>query len=162
MKLILFLEKKFSKFEEYFLALIVFVMIFFSVLQIVLRNFFNSGMVEADMFIRSMVLWVGFIGASLAVRRSKHINIDLFSKLIKNDSFNKYRFIVLNLFSFLCTVFLFYLSVRYFMSELENNMNAFFGVKTYLIFAIIPITFFLMSIRFLILTILNKNLEEEV
>lgn len=161
MKLILFIENKFSKIEELILAFLVFIMIFFSILQISLRNIFNSGMVEADMFIRSMVLWVGFIGANLAVRRSKHINIDLFSKLITNKTLKKYRFFLINFTSFICTSFLLYLSVSYFISEIKNNMNAFFGVKTYYVFSIIPISFFLMSIRFLILIFLRKNIEDD-
>lgn len=159
MNLILKIEAKLASFEENLLCIIMFIMILFSIIQIVLRNIFNSALVDADMFIRSLVLWLGFLGANLAVRRNKHINIDLFSKIITNQKIVKYRFMILNVFSFFISLFLFYLSIEYFRLELENNMNAFYGVKTYYVFMIIPFSFLIMAFRFCLQIFLNKTIE---
>jgi TRAP-type C4-dicarboxylate transport system permease small subunit len=65
-------------------ALIVFIvifMVFLAFLQVVLRNVFSQGLLWGDILLRQLVLWIGFIGASLATREEKHINIDLFCKI---------------------------------------------------------------------------------
>jgi len=55
-------------------------MILIAFLQIVLRNFFNTGLSGGDPLLRNLVLWIGFIGATLATREGKHINIDVVSR----------------------------------------------------------------------------------
>jgi len=57
-------------------------MVLLSFLQVLMRNFFDTGILWGDIFLRHLVLWVGFIGASLATREEKHINIDLLTRLI--------------------------------------------------------------------------------
>ena len=41
-------------------------MIFIAFLQIVLRNDFSTGLDWGDSLLRNLVLWIGFIGATLA------------------------------------------------------------------------------------------------
>jgi len=161
MDIILKLEAKLAKIEEFFLSFLVLCMIIISVIQIFLRNFFNSSINDADVLVRALVLWIGFIGANLAVRRSKHINIDLFSKILSSEKAIKIRFIILNIFSSIFTIILAYLSFEYLILEFENAMSSFLGVPTYIIFVIVPISLIIMSFRFLILLILKKNIEKE-
>jgi TRAP-type C4-dicarboxylate transport system permease small subunit len=161
MNFILKFEAKLAKFEEFLLAFFIVLMIIVSVLQIVLRNFFNTGIYDGDVFARALVLWVGFIGANLAVRRNKHINIDLFSKLISNPKWINLRFIILNLFSFIFTLILAYFSIEYFFLEYENSMNSFFNVPTYIVFLIVPFSLTIMFIRFLLQAIIKTTLEKE-
>ena len=42
-------------------------------LQIFLRNVLTTGLAWGDLLLRNLVLWIGFIGASLATREGKHI-----------------------------------------------------------------------------------------
>ena len=49
-------------------------------LQIFLRNVFTTGLAWGDLVLRNLVLWIGFIGATLATREGKHINIDILSR----------------------------------------------------------------------------------
>lgn len=51
-------------------------------LQIVLRNIFASGIFGADEILRHLVLWIGFLGASLATREQRHLRIDLLSRVL--------------------------------------------------------------------------------
>ena len=55
-------------------------------MQIVLRNFFHSGIIWADPLMRHLVLWLGCLGAALATTRVRHINIDVFSRLASRAS----------------------------------------------------------------------------
>ena len=71
-----------EKAETVLLVVILSVMILLSFLQVLLRNFFEQGILWGDILIRNLVLWVGFIGASLATRENKHINIDLFTRFL--------------------------------------------------------------------------------
>lgn len=52
-------------------------MIALSAAQILLRNFFGTGLVWADVVVRLLVLWIGMAGAMVASRRGDHIRIDV-------------------------------------------------------------------------------------
>ena len=52
------------------------VMLCMALLQIVMRNFFESGFLWAESFLRVLVLWVAVLGAMVATRERNHINID--------------------------------------------------------------------------------------
>jgi TRAP-type C4-dicarboxylate transport system permease small subunit len=43
-------------------------MILLAFLQIVLRNYFTTGLDWGDQLLRNLVLWIGFIGATLATK----------------------------------------------------------------------------------------------
>src|SRR5512139_2469052 len=73
-------------------------MIFIAFLQIVLRNFFSTGLDWGDPLLRNLVLWIGFIGATLATREGKHINIDIISRWLPSMGKNVVTFMT-HLFS---------------------------------------------------------------
>jgi TRAP-type C4-dicarboxylate transport system permease small subunit len=50
--------------------------------QVLARNFFESGIPNADILSRYMVLYVAFFGAALAVERHKHIRIDIVAAIM--------------------------------------------------------------------------------
>ena len=60
-----------DKLESLVLSLLLFSMIGLSSLQIILRNFFQGGFVDAEPLLRLMVLWIGLIGAIAASRAYK-------------------------------------------------------------------------------------------
>ncbi|MEJ2722735.1 MAG: TRAP transporter small permease subunit [bacterium] len=72
--------------EVGFIALLLFALIFFGCLQIVLRNFFHTGLIWADPLMRHIVLWLGCMGAVLATSRMRHISIDIFTRLRSSSS----------------------------------------------------------------------------
>ena len=74
-------------------------MILFSSGQIILRNFFDFGVIWIDPLLRALVLWTGLIGATVASRDNKHIRIDLISRL-----FNKRIHLAIQVFVGLFTV----------------------------------------------------------
>ena len=45
--------------------------------QIAVRNLFGIGLTWSEPLVRYLVLWVGFLGAALAVREGRHITIEV-------------------------------------------------------------------------------------
>lgn len=44
--------------------------------NVILRYLFNSGLVWVEEFSRYIIIWVAFIGSSLAVKDNKHVSMD--------------------------------------------------------------------------------------
>ena len=82
MKFLYFLDEHISRLEQILIAVLLTVMILMAFSQIVLRNFFSTGIAWGDSLVRYLVVWVGFIGAAIAAREDKHITIDVLSRWI--------------------------------------------------------------------------------
>lgn len=70
------------RFETYFLAVLLTALLLLSVLQIVLRVFFDSGLIWAEPVSRQGVLWLALLGALGATREKKHIAIDALPRIL--------------------------------------------------------------------------------
>ena len=122
-------------------------MVLLSFLQVLMRNFFDTGILWGDIFLRHLVLWVGFIGASLATREEKHINIDLLTRLIpkKIVPFAK---IVIDVTSVIICLVLVKAGWEFVSMEIEANTTLFQNVPSWYFEIIIPVGFALIALRF--------------
>jgi len=77
------LEKGLVTAERFLLVGLVLVMVVLSFLQVVLRSAFSSGLLWADTFLRHLVLWVGFLGASVAAADDKQFAMDALTRVLK-------------------------------------------------------------------------------
>lgn len=68
--------------EEALLIALLLSMIVLSVLQILLRNVFETGLFWADGLLRIEVLWLALLGAVVASREDRHITVDLFTRYV--------------------------------------------------------------------------------
>ena len=68
--------------EDSILVALLTLMIGMAASQVVLRNFFDSGLYWSDSLVRVAVLWVALVGAMVASRDDSHIRIDLVSRLV--------------------------------------------------------------------------------
>ena len=75
------LDETIARIEKYLLVLLLSLMIVLAFLQIVLRNFFETGLSWGDVLVRYLVLWVAFIGAALATKEGRHINMEILIEL---------------------------------------------------------------------------------
>ena len=66
------LDRIIGHLEKVLLSVMLAAMILLAFLQIVLRNFFDTGLPWGDSLVRYLVLWVGFIGAALATNEESH------------------------------------------------------------------------------------------
>ena len=140
--------------EEYVLCFMVLQMGLSIFLQVVLRNIFHEGILWGDILLRHLVLWVGFIGASLATREQKHINIDLFGRFLSDRGKN-----IVRLFTNLFSVFICYLLAdagwTFVQDEKMMGGEIFADIPAWYFQVIIPIGFAFMAFRFLILAVHN-------
>ncbi len=136
--------------ESFFIVLFIIVMLFLSFLQVVLRLIFHIGFVWADDLLRHIVLWVGFIGASIATKKNKHINIDIFSRTLPLKIKPFFESILL-IFSSFISFLLFLAGVSFTKMEREfMEMSVTLKLPLWILMLIIPIGFLSMSIRFFV------------
>ncbi len=138
-----------ARFETFLLVFIVLFMVFLAALQIVLRKFFDYGILWGDIFLRQLVLWVSFIGASLATKENKHINMDLLGRSLKG-LWKTAGEVLIHLFSAYIALLLARAGWHFVQSEIEFGSTVFNNVPSWYFEIIIPIGFGLMALRFLL------------
>jgi len=122
-------------------------MIFIAFLQILLRNIFTTGLSWGDPLLRNSVLWIGFIGATLATREGKHINIDLVSRWLPSLGKNLVTLLT-HFVSFLICGFLTYAALKFIKNEVQMGNMTFLEIPAWIPGLILPATFSLMTFRF--------------
>jgi TRAP-type C4-dicarboxylate transport system permease small subunit len=150
--------------ENWILVLILVSMLVIAVLQIFLRNFFGFGIVWAETLVRVLVLWTALIGAMVATRNGKHINIDILTRYLPDKS----KFTVLglvNLFTACICGIISYYSVYFVYLEYQDASLAFAQVPNWVCESIIPLAFLIMAVRYLFAFVIdvitltnNKNI----
>jgi len=133
--------------EEAVLVLLVGVMVVLSIAQIGLRNFFSVTLPWSDPLIRHLVLWSGFIGASIAVREDRQIRIDALLRFC-SPSCRLLLHSFTALFSAAVCFALAWISVRFLQDERAVASRTIFDLPTWSLQLIFPLTFALMALRF--------------
>ncbi len=156
MSFIAALSRALSLGERTLIVVLLGTMVILAFLQVILRNFFSAGILWAEPFLRHLVLWIGFLGASLATQQEKHINIDILTRLAPPKVVNAIH-ILTNLFAAVVCAVLANAGWTFLLSEQESGDSLFTIGSTEMpawwFQSIIPIGFGLMSFRFLIRTI---------
>ena len=140
-------DEKISRVEQVFVTILLTLMILMAFFQIVLRNFFDTGISWGDSLVRYLVVWVGFIGAAIATREGKHINIDVVSRWFTGPQSNYIRLLP-HFFSAVICGLLTLAAVNFVRFEAQMGSTAFFNLPVWVPGLIIPVTFGLMTLRF--------------
>src|SRR3989338_9064966 len=138
-----------SRLENFLLVVFVLFMIGLSFTQVVLRNFFSSGFTWADFCLRHIVLWVGFMGASLATRDNRHITVDALTNFL-SPWFKLLAEVLTSLVSVGIGGIFVWASIHFVRSEYEAGSLAFLGIPFWVVEIIIPVGFGLITLRFLL------------
>lgn len=129
-------------------------MIGIAVTQIVMRNGFDSGFLWADSLLRVLVLWIGMIGALVASRDQRHISIDIAGKYLPAGAAKGIT--VFNaLFTAVVCILLAWYSFEFVKMEYESPSPAFANVPTWVCESVMPVTFGLIALRYLIVAALT-------
>jgi C4-dicarboxylate transporter DctQ subunit len=152
MKFLRRLDRAIAAAETTLLVVLLGVMVLLDFTQVILRNFFSSGVIWADTFLRQMVLWVAFLGASLAVQERKHINIDLLTRFMP-DRGKRIAHIATDLFAAVVCFAFFKASLTFVSSEIANSTILLLSIPTWYFEVIIPVGYGMLAFRFLIKTI---------
>lgn len=138
-----------AKIETVFLITILLSMILLAFLQVILRNFFSTSIFWGDTFLRHLVLWIAFIGASLATKENRHINIDVLSRSLSKSA-KRVTGIIVNLFASAVCFFLLRASITFVKYEKQSGSTLFKEIPVWIFQMIIAIGFGLMMLRFFI------------
>jgi C4-dicarboxylate transporter, DctQ subunit len=146
------LDEAIGRLEKALMVLCLGLMIVTAFAQIALRNFMGIGLSWSESMVRYLVLWVGFIGASLATREGRHITIEVFN-LKPSAGGRRY----LSAFSQLCAVVvcaaMTWAAVKFVRDDAQIGNRTFLDLPTWILETIIPATFAVMSLRFLLAAI---------
>ena len=151
MKLISYLDsldRTLEKFEYRLIVCLLSLMIILSFGQMVSRNLFHQALVWGDIFLRQLVLWTGFLGASLAVRQNKHISIDIISSFLPTNSKNKV-FTFTRIVTAIISGFLAWAAWSFVIFEKESESTLFLDLPVWIFQLILPYSFLIIAFRFL-------------
>ena len=147
--------------EKILLCTMVFVLLFLSFGQVVLRNLFDFGYIWVDQIIKFQVMWLCFIGAALASEYNAHLCIDLFLSTA-TGKFKRFLQFSSNLtLGFVCCFFIYASMDSVLLIKKAGISNAVPGVQDWVIRAIIPYFFAVTFLR-VIIKIFEKNEESEL
>ena len=146
------IDRFISRIEKGLIVILLSVMVILAFSQIILRNFFSTGLSWGEPLVRYLVLWVGFTGAALATREGKHITIELFSVLKAGKTYRTPA-VISHLCSTVICCLLTVAAVKFLWFESQMGSTTFFKIPVWVPELIIPITFGLMSIRYLAKTL---------
>ena len=124
-------------------------MVLIAVLQIVLRQFFDSGIGWADELIKIIVLWLAMVGSIAAARDNRHIRIDVLSHILPGKLVALARVLV-DLFAAGVCVIIAWQAWRYLQLEIEWQETVLIDTPAWTVHAIVPLAFLLISYRFLV------------
>ncbi len=140
--------------EDSILVGLLLLMIVLAVLQILLRDLFGTGIVWSDVLVRILVLWVGLVGAMVASRQGRHINIDIMDRYLSERAKIVARFVVELFTAMICLIAAYY-SLRFVQMEFSVGGRAFANVPSWVCESIMPFAFTVMTIRYVLLSVHN-------
>ena len=115
--------------------------------QVLARNFFESGIPNAEILSRYMVLYVAFFGAVLAIESHKHIRIDVVAAFMTPERIKKLRSPLYLISSVLCGIMT-WAAMRFWYDDWQYVAE---HERWSSVLALItPFGFFLLSLRFLL------------
>lgn len=129
-------------------------MLTLAIIQIVLRNFFDSGFLWAESSLRILVLWVAVLGAMVATRENNHINIDALSRYVPENLQPAIRLLTSLFAAVICGTVAWH-SFVFVQFEYEDQTIAFASVPTWACQSILPFGFAVMAFRFVYSAILD-------
>jgi TRAP-type C4-dicarboxylate transport system permease small subunit len=148
------LDRVLVKAEVILLVLFLSVMIFLAFSQVVLRNFFGTGILWADPLVRHLLIWAGFLGAAIATHEEKHISIDALSKFF-SPRWKAVSQIVTSLFAVIVCYYLADAALTFLFDERDSGSDFVLGFKTWHAILILPAGYWLMGVHFIVKIIEN-------
>jgi len=140
--------------ERLILCLLLSTMILLACLQIILRTFFDSGLIWADPLLRYLVLWCGLIGAVSATGQGKHIALDITGNHLPKN-LEPWINLVTSLFSTLAASGLTWAAWRFLRGEIEFGGAGPLALPLWFWKGIFPVAFGLIALKYLLLFLMQ-------
>ena len=124
-------------------------MIVLAVLQIILRNAAQTGLIWIDPLLRHLVLWIALLGAMVAARTHNHLSIDAAIHFLPRRLKAASKALAYLFTSVVC-IALTRSSVLFVLDEVEYGMESLPGVPSWPFALILPLAFAVMGLRYLV------------
>jgi len=141
------LERYGTAAENASLVILLGAMMILAVGQIVMRLFFNTGVVWGDELLKLMVLWIAMIASIAASRSDRHLRIDIVSHFVPEKFARVPRLLVDAFAAALCGV-LAWQSYRFVQLSIEFEDTVLVNIPSWIAHSILPFAFALMCYRF--------------
>jgi len=150
------IDKVLTRAEEIILITLLSVMVVMAFLQVVLRNLFSSGILWADILLRHLLLWLGFLGAAIATSENRHINIDALRRFFSPRVRSGVE-VLTDLFAAGICFLLAKASWTFVQGEIADRRTVVENIPSWYAQIIIPIGFGLLLIHFVIRALLRSK-----
>ena len=147
MKFISLVDSILSWIERSIIVAFLGVMVVLAFLQVVLRNLFSFGFLWADPLLRYLVVWVGFVGASVATRQEKHFGIEFLNRYLSPRALHIVKSVV-DAFASGVAVLLAIAAYQFLAEGIGADEMDLFGLPKRLYYAVLPIGFGMIGLRF--------------
>ena len=147
MKFLLLLDRWLARITGWLIIFLLSVMILMAFGQVILRNFFHTGIAWGDVFLRHLVLWLGFLGAAIATGEGRHLKIEFINRLA-SERVRKIIYIITNLFAAAVCYFLMQASIAFVRFEMESASTLILDLPTTYFIVIIPAGYGIIAFRF--------------
>jgi TRAP-type C4-dicarboxylate transport system permease small subunit len=138
----------FTKTEDVLLNFFLAVMVLMVLAQILLRNFFQSGILGGDDLVRHLVLWIAFFGAAIATRSNSHVKIDVVTHLAGTTA-RKIMEVLVSFFSCGVCAVLVFASTHFLIIEIDAaNHSQFFNLPVWAMQIVMPLGYLVITVRF--------------
>lgn len=153
MKLLQRFDSLLTTAEKALLLVLLSVTVLLAFLQVVLRNVFAEGIIWADILLRHMVLWAGFLGAAVATSHDRHINIDALTRFLSERTKALTKILTSTFAAAICFL-LVLASVEFITNEMELGSMVYGDLPSWYAQSIIPVGYSLLCIHFIIRALL--------
>jgi TRAP-type C4-dicarboxylate transport system permease small subunit len=147
------IERGLLALERALLSALLVVLVVLSFLQVVLRGGFSAGLFWADVFLRHLVLLIGFLGAGVAVAEGKMFSFDAAAHVLKGR-LKRTAALLVNLFAAAASAALASAAWRFFLDEYRSKGVLFsaFGISVpqWVFVACVPFGFALIALHHLL------------
>jgi len=145
-----------GKIEDALVIFFLFSILAIAIIQIILRNVFDSGIIWGDSLVSILVLWLGLTASIVASRQNKHIKIDVLTQYLPDIYKIHVKRIGLAFASIVCFCVSYY-SFVFISGEFMFGEYVFAKVPVWITEAIIPLAFLAMGIRYLLRAVLSDT-----
>ena len=135
--------------ENTLLVVLLMTMIGLAVLQIVLRNGFETGLPWLAPLLRVLVLWIAMLGAVVASRDRRHISSDLLGRFLPSR-LQQLSGVLTSVLTAGISLMVSWYSFQFVRMEYDSPSMAFAHVPTWICEGIIPVAFLLVAVRYLL------------
>jgi TRAP-type C4-dicarboxylate transport system permease small subunit len=137
-----------SAVEDVLIVFFLGVMVIMVLLQILMRNMYQTGIPGGDDLVRHLVLWIAFFGAGVATRSNAHVRMDALTNFM-SDRMLKYSDIAVSLFSLIVSAVLVYASINFLYIEYQSRAHSpFLDIPLWVMQSILPAGYLLLACRF--------------